>query len=1048
MVEGLPVLTMNNDNGKRRQDAFAPEQIDELLETGGGMLGELIDAAGDVWQEEQIERWLATAVGPYQIKEFISRGGMALVFRAERCDGQFEQTVAVKVLHTSDGTELARRFELERHLLGKLEHPGIARILDSGVADGQPWIAMEFVDGLHIDTYCDTQQLNIDARLELFAQVARAVQFAHGRLIVHRDVKPSNVLVNSAGTVKLLDFGIAKVLRGDENAQVTGASMLLTPQYASPEQVLGEPVGVASDIYQLGLLLYRLLTGLNAHTIDNVSVANIKSAVIDDLPPNPSKRIETTGQHDSQRAQSLAAARSTSVSRLQKTLHGDLDIIVIKCLLKEPAERYATAAALADDIAAYRDLRPVTARPPGTWYRTGRFVRRHRGSVLSGVLTLVVLVLALVAVALSWRSTINAQQLALEEGAAAKQVGDFLADMLGQADPGASGESAVTVRELIDQAMQQTDALDTQPRVQARVLEVLASAYLALASYEPAEQSARRALAIRRRIDDAIGAVEPLSTLAQVRMELGDLDRALELGLRGAELADSLEANPVVRADAHDALSIIYFQRGAYAEQRQHLLLALEQLDAAGADTNKRFRASYLFKLASNSKQVGEYMRALEEAETALGLLGDSPGERQTRMFVLRILGTVQSDLGNEELAVATLQESVDLARVIYGDKGKSSDMLGNLVLLARSLSNLNRNDEAEPLFEEALSIAEETVGATHGNYARILHDYAEVLRRRGQFSELRDMRAEAVAISAAYFGPDHSTTTNLQKAEAHIPIYEGNYREALASLSDVLPRVTEEFGNDHLITFTTSTNYARMLLETGRIADAQAAMARLAADGRAVLDGKFYSYMTNLDNLSRLNFLTGQLAEADRLADESIELRQQLAGSERAMISEAELMRVNVLALEPGGLTEANVDALLARFERSVSQASVEHQYRLSELAIALARSNYHAEAIEVCQQVLASLESALAPEVPILAYARLNCAASAMLRNASEQAQDLLAASLPVISAALGETSWQTQWAQYMDAKLRGDTERQNAAATRVRDVLGTNSSILTGF
>jgi serine/threonine-protein kinase len=1033
---------------KRRQGAFKPEQVEELLETGGGMLAELIDAAGEVWQNEQIERWLHVTVGPYRIREFISRGGMALVFRAERCDGQFEQTVAIKVLHTSDGAELAKRFELERQMLGKLEHPGIARILDSGVAAGQPWLAMEFVDGTHIGAYCDNRQLDIDARLDLFIQVARAVQFAHGRLIVHRDIKPSNILVCTDGITKLLDFGIAKVLRGDESPDLTNAAMLLTPQYASPEQVLGEPVGVASDIYQLGLLLYQLLTGSNPQNIDNVSVASIKSVVIDRLPESPSERVETTGHHDSKRAHELAAARSTSISRLHKMLLGDLDIIVIKCLRKDPAERYATVQALSEDIAAFRELRPITARAPSTWYRSSRFVRRHRGGVLSAVLTLIVILFALAAVGVSWRSTIDAQQQALEEAAAARQVGDFLASMLEEANPERTGGSAMTVRELLDEAMEQIEALNDQPRVQARLLEVLAGAYFELTVFGPAEQAARRAIELREQIGDSVDMVEPLTKLALVRMELGDLDEALELGQRATDLADAMDASPVMRANANDALSIVYFQRGAYAEQREHLLLALKQLEVAGADENKVLRASYLYKLAANSKQEGEYAQAMEEAKAALALLGDAPNERATRMFVLRMLGSAQSDMGDEELAVETLQESVDLARIIYREEEKSAMMLGNLVLLARSLSNLNRNDEAEQLFREALSIAESNIGRTHGNYARILHDYAEVLRRRGQFSELREMRAEAVAIAAAYFGPEHSTTINLRKAEAYIPVGEGRYREALASINEVLPQVMNEFGRDHMISFTTSENYARMLLETGHVAEARIAMNDLIGDGRAILDGKFYSYMINLENLSRLHFLTGRLDEARRVADEAIALGRQLVGSLRSTVSEAMLTRTNVLSLQAEGLAADVVDPLLRTVRNSLLQMPVERQHRLTDLAIALARGNRRAESAETCRLALGALGNAVSDDIPILAYARLNCAAAAMVLGNSDEAQKLLAVSLPIVSEALGEENWQTQWAIFMDAKLRGDTARQNAAGSKVRDVLGAATPIFDGL
>jgi len=349
-------------------------------------------------------------VGPYELRRKVGAGGMGAVYLATRVDGQFTQRVAVKLLRGGDGPDIVARFKRERQVLANLEHPSIARLIDGGIDDrGTPFLAMEFVEGERIDAWADAARLDVSARLELFREVCDAVSHAHRALVVHRDLKPGNILVTSEGRVKLLDFGVAKVLDPEKAAsdpEVTVAGLgYFTPAYASPEQVLGRPVTATSDVYSLGVLLFQLLTGRMPYELETTSAAAITTAVCETDAPAPSSIV---AEGDADAARALAEARGTSVAGLARRLGGDLDVIVAKALRKEPQRRYASAEQLAGDITRHLGGLPVLARPDTLGYRASRFVARNRGYVAAGALAFGGLAVGLVAAASQYRETQDA----------------------------------------------------------------------------------------------------------------------------------------------------------------------------------------------------------------------------------------------------------------------------------------------------------------------------------------------------------------------------------------------------------------------------------------------------------------------------------------------------------------------------------------------------------------------------------------------------------------------------------------------------------------
>src|SRR6266704_6090300 len=326
------------------------------------------------------------ALGVYTLVSQIGHGGMGTVWLAERNDGRFERRVAVKILNFAlMGKGGEERFKREGRMLGRLTHPHIAELIDAGVSlAGQPFLVLEYVEGDHIDRYCDQSRLDVRARVRLFLDALRAVAQAHANLIVHRDLKPSNILVRTDGQAKLLDFGIAKLLEGDgqtgESPLTLEGGKAMTPEYAAPEQLKGEAVTAATDVYASGVLLYVLLTGQHPAGTGPHTPAGLVKAILDTEPPRPSDIVALT-QTNEQTAVANAGKRATTPDKLSRLLRGDLDTIVAKALKKNPQERYTTIKAFADDLQRYLRYEPISARPDAITYRTGKFIRRHGSSV-------------------------------------------------------------------------------------------------------------------------------------------------------------------------------------------------------------------------------------------------------------------------------------------------------------------------------------------------------------------------------------------------------------------------------------------------------------------------------------------------------------------------------------------------------------------------------------------------------------------------------------------------------------------------------------------
>ena len=692
-------------------------------------------AVGEVPDDQQ-------RVGPYRLLSRIARGGMGTVYLAARADEHFEKKVAVKLIRRGmDTDDVLRRFVSERQILARLEHPHIARLLDGGLADdGRPFFVMEYVEGEPIDRYCDHERLPIRNRLHLFLEVCEAVQYAHQNLVVHRDLKPSNILVKENGTVKLLDFGIAKLLSDEAEEGLTRTGMrVMTPEYATPEQVRGAAITTATDVYALGMLLYKLLTGRPPYRVQGAAPHEIERAILDAEPTRPSTAITTVQEAEATTPETISRDRGTSVSSLRRHLSGDLDTIVLKALKKEPARRYASVQAFADDVRRYLGGLPVHARPDTLTYRTTKFIRRHRFGVAAAAVFLVLLA----SYALTTRT--QAQRIAVERDKA-EQVATFLADVLKRADPYETADN-VTVRQVLDRAADRVETdLTDQPEVQAQLRHIMSGVYQNLGQYEAALPHSEKALALRKTL---YGERHPevatsLHDLADVICFLGDYDESDSLYREAMALRRDLfgEGSEPFAESLTDWGLLLYY-KGERLESLHHLRRAL--------DLNRQIHGSQHPRVAESLHTLGAMYWA--------GSFADS-----TRATAYR------------DTTERLVRQSLEMRQALL--EADHPEVVHSMSFLAEILRFKDRLEEAEPLFEEALALHRQRLGDDHPYIATRLLGLARLRQDQQRYDEADTLATQAVALRRARLGDDHPET---QHAERELDALRQNRLQAAA---------------------------------------------------------------------------------------------------------------------------------------------------------------------------------------------------------------------------------------------------------------------------
>lgn len=824
-------------------------------------------------------------VGPYAIVRPIGRGGMGAVYLAERADGQARYQIALKLLRRDlDSVELRRRFLAERQILARISHPNIARLMDAGITEeGRPYFVMELVEGLPIDRYCDACAATIPQRLELFRTVCAAVQHAHRHLVVHRDLKPGNILVAADGTVKLLDFGIAKALDPEaipEAAEHTATGVrLMTPLYASPEQLRGEPVTTASDVYQLGLLLFVLLTGRQPRPCTSPSAPGAGAASATREITKPSQAVADVAHPPTHADDApvptpteVAARRGSTTERLRRRLSGDLDNIVLHALREEPSRRYGSVEQLSEDVRRHLVGLPVTARPETMRYRTAKFISRNRTGVIVSALAFLVLAVAGVGLVVSRDRALRAEAQARSEAAKSTAINDFLQRMLASVDPVQGGRS-VKVADVLDQAAGDIGrSFQGQPDVEAAVRVTVGRTYRGLGIYEDADTQLREALTLRLRTlpagDPQTGeALHELGLLAVARGDYAAADSLLRLALgirqhafgpRHVELANSMSAlaGALTYAGQYAAADSLY--RGALKMQRA---LLGEQSLAVAATSNDL--ATLLYAQGQYAEAEAMFRAALA---TRRSLLVEHPHVSETLNNLAMTLRALDRPAEVEPL----YREALALNRKIFGQEHPTvAQSMNNLGVF---LSRRGQAEEAVQLIGDALAMNRKLLG-THPDVAANLHNLALVLHAQREYPRAEALFREAVDLDRRFLGEHHptvaSTLNNLGTtltASGQFPQAERIHRQALAIQID-------HFGEDAWQCAMTRSLLGGSLTQAGRLAEAEP----LVVGGFQTIHAKFgATHGRTRDALGRVIALYERLGSAEKLAEYRALLPQQ----------------------------------------------------------------------------------------------------------------------------------------------------------------------------
>jgi serine/threonine-protein kinase len=705
LVELPPAVRGRRLAGLREQNPALAARLERLLVADGESTDFLARPAaellggdpGEGLDERAAEPSLpaGTRIGSWLLLGLLGRGGMGEVYIAERDEGTFIQRAALKLIKRGmDSQAIVRRFVRERQILSRLDHPGIARLLDGGsTGDGRPFFVLERVEGVPITEHCRSRGFALEGRLRLFQSVCTAVDSAHRRLVVHRDLKPANILVTEDGTVKLLDFGIAKLLAGDDEEETSPLTHLdarvLTPAYAAPEQILGEPITTATDVYALGVLLFELITGALPHARERRSFGALAGAMARETVERPSAVLRRIAAGDG--------------PRLARRVAGDLDLIVLTALHRDPARRYSSAAALADDLARFLADRPIRARPDTSRYRLRKFVGRNRLPVAAAALGLVALLSGL-GMAL-WEA--HAARLSAQR---AESVKSFLLSVFEQSDPYQSNGAAVTARELFERAAQRIDVgLAAEPTTQAELLAAVAGVEANLGLLDPALKHSERALALREKLlpRGDIQIAESRLLLGSIQRVRDDIDRARETLKRAlAEMLAARGAGSLEVARARRELANVLLR----PEDRPR---AVDLLRQALATLRRRLGAGDL----ETTQTMSDLGNTLEQSERYV----------EAEQVYREVLARLRHALGPRHPRVANAQTD-----------------------LAGLLDRLSRPAEARKLFEQAIATQRATLGAHHVDLARTLYSYGQLLNVQQEHATADAALSEALGIFGA----------------------------------------------------------------------------------------------------------------------------------------------------------------------------------------------------------------------------------------------------------------------------------------------------------
>jgi serine/threonine-protein kinase len=748
-------------------------------------------------------------LGPYRIRKVLGEGGMGVVYLAERQD--LGSLVALKLLRDAWLSPARReRFGAEQRTLAQLNHPSIARLYDADtLSDGTPFFVMEYVEGLQLTDYCAQHQCSVERRLQLFRQVCEAVQYAHSNAVIHRDLKPSNILVRSDGTIRLLDFGIAKQIESLEvpTQQTMTSLRLMTPAYAAPEQIRGQRLGVQTDVYSLGVILYELLCDRLPFDLSNLAPAEAETVLLEHEPPKPSAIGRRQG----------APSAGASLSRGS---WADLDVLCLTSMHKDPGRRYRSVEALIRDVDHYLRHEPLEARPDTLDYRLGKFVRRNQREVVAAVAA-AVLVIGLVTfftVRLA-----KARDVALAEAARTQRIQRFTMNLFQGGDEAVGPADDLRVITLVDRGVQEAHALTGDPRSQAEIYQTLGTVYQNLGKLEEANKLLNISLDQRKALfgADSPEYADALVALAGLRDAQAKFDEAEKLVRQGLDVSKHhLAPNHPAIGKATALLGKILEDRGTYPA-------AIAVLEEAArlqstSDASRADLSASLTELANSHFYAGHYDISESLNQRILAMDRELYGERHPHVADDLInLGAIQYERGRFSEAERFYRQGLDITQSFYGKDHPAT--ASALTMLGRALVSQGKLDEGSGILQQALAIQEKVYGKVHPRVAGTLNELGKIAQRRGQLDEAEAELSRAVEIYKSIYAGKHYYIGIALSNLAGVLVDRKEYARAEKLFQEALQIYSQTLAPDHQNVGIAHTRLGRAFLRDHHYPEAEA---------------------------------------------------------------------------------------------------------------------------------------------------------------------------------------------------------------------------------
>ncbi len=776
---------------------------------------------GEIAHQILREAPLPKEIGHYHLQRVLGEGGMGVVYLAERQD--LGSLVAIKVLRDAWLSPARReRFASEQRMLAQLNHPLIARLYDADtLSDGTPWFVMEYVEGVPLTEYCSQHACSVDERLRLLRCVCEAVQYAHSHAVIHRDLKPSNIFVKSDGAVRLLDFGIAKQIESLEVAsgqtgmdQTLTGLRLMTPAYAAPEQIRGERVGVHTDVYSLGVILYELLAGRRPFDLSNMTPAEAETVIVEHDPEKPSTSARQTagvpGTNDP------SGMNDPSVGKAAWT---DLDVLCLTAMHKDPLRRYRSVEALMRDIDHYLNDEPLEARPDNFTYKLGKFVRRNKRAVASAALVMT-LIIGMVTVFTLRLAT--ARDAALAEAARTARIQRFMLNLFQGGDEAAGPSDDLRVLTLLDRGVQEAQALGGEPEVQAELRQTLSGIYQKLGKFDRADSLLLSALDQRKQLfgPDHRAVADSLVALALLRSDEAKYEEAERLARDGLDMTKRhLPPNHPAVANATFALGKVLEGRGNYDQAIHVLDEAVQRQSAPGVPTADL--SASLSELANSHFYTGHYDISDALNRRVLAMQTQLYGERHPMVAdTLLNLGSIQFQLGNYVEAEHYNRKALDIVQSWYGKN--HPETADTMTILGQSLTYQQRFDEAADLLQQSLVILEHLHEPVPDKVAYALNELGNVAVRQGKLNDAATYFTRALDVYRSIYGDKHSRIGIVESNLAGVYVEHKEYVRAERLFRDALLIYAKTLPADHLTVGIARIRLGTALLGERRFTDAQ----------------------------------------------------------------------------------------------------------------------------------------------------------------------------------------------------------------------------------